>query len=259
VTCIAIDWSGAKKPAGKLWIAEATEGSLRRLQPLDSRDHVLRELLQYLRADEHTIVGLDFAFSFPCWFCREHSVSSAAQMWQVVDEEGERWLRECSWPFWGRPGKQKPALDAHFRRTEEHIGAANSIKPKSTFQIGGAGAVGTGTIRGMPFLPRLREEGFAVWPFDDPRQQMVVEIYPRSLTGSVVKSSEAARAKYLMDHRWRLPEGFASKAIGSEDAFDAAVSALVMDTHCEQFPSLLSGDVLSRIEGEIWAPCRQAT
>jgi hypothetical protein len=255
VTCVAIDWSGAKKPAGKIWIVEATEGSLHRLQPLDSRDHVLRELLQYLQADGHTVVGLDFAFSFPCWFCREHSVCNAAQMWQLVDGQGERWLRECSWPFWGRPGKQRPALDAHFRRTEVRIGAANSIKPKSTFQIGGAGAVGTGSIRGMPFLPRLRNEGFAIWPFDDPRERMVVEIYPRSLTGPVVKSSEAARAEYVMDrHRWRLPEGFASKAIGSEDAFDAAVSALVMDTHCEQFQSLRSGDPLSRIEGEIWAP-----
>ena len=39
-----------------------------------------------------------------------------------------------------------------------------SVRPKSTFQIGGAGAVGTGSLRGMPHLLTLREAGCAVWP-----------------------------------------------------------------------------------------------
>ena len=259
VTAVAIDWSGAKKPAGRIWIAEAVDGSLRRLEPLDSRDHALDELLRYLRTDERTIVGLDFAFSFPSWFCRTQSVSNAIEMWGVVREEGERWLRECSWPCWGRPRKRKPALEADFRRTEAQVGATNSIRPKSTFQIGGAGAVGTGSIRGMPFLSRIREEGFAVWPFDAPSDQLVVEIYPRVLTGAVVKSSEAARAEYSAQRRGSLLAACSAAAISSEDAFDAAISALAMDTHFEQFQGLPSGDALSKIEGEIWTPSPQAT
>lgn len=259
MNAVAIDWSGAKKPARKIWIAEAVDGSLRRLKWLDSRDHALDELLRCLRTDERTVVGLDFAFSFPSWFCRTQSVSNAIEVWGVVREEGERWLRECSWPFWGRPGKRKPALEADFRRTEKQVGATYSIRPKSVFQIGGAGAVGAGSIRGMPFLSRIREEGFAVWPFDAPSDQMVVEIYPRVLTGKVVKNNEAARAEYLAQRRGGLSALCLAAAIKSEDAFDAAMSALAMDTHFEQFQGLPSGDALSKIEGEIWTPSGRAT
>jgi hypothetical protein len=202
---------------------------------------------------------VDFAFSFPSWFCRAQSVSNAIEMWGVVREKGEDWLRECSWPFWGRPGKRKPTLEADFRRTEEWVGATNGIRPKSTFQIGGAGAVGTGSIRGMPFLLQIREAGFAVWPFDTPSDRMVVEIYPRVLTGAVVKNSEAARKEYLAQRHGSLSAAYSEAAIKSEDAFDAAMSALAMDKHFEQFQDLPAGDALSEIEGEIWTPSRRAT
>jgi hypothetical protein len=46
------------------------------------------------------------------------------------------------------------------------------------------------------------------------------------------------------------------RAAGSEDAFDAAVSAPEMARYVEQFQSLpaLAGDAPQRIEGEIWIP-----
>ena len=40
--------------------------------------------------------------------------------------------------------------------------------------------------------------GFTIWPFDEPAVAPVaVEIYPRSLTGVVVKRDTAARLAYL--------------------------------------------------------------
>ena len=63
------------------------------------------------------------------------------------------------------------------------------ITPKSPFQIGGSGSVGTGSLRAMPFLLRLREAGFRVWPFEDAAldakrpQPLLVEMYTRLLTG----------------------------------------------------------------------------
>jgi len=155
---------------------------------------------------------------------RELGIASAPEFWRsVADGQGERWLhRECEdGRFWGKP-KKKPAEfcgeHAHrmLRRAEtalkvraliaDPMQAAKvaGIAPKSAFQIGGAGAVGTASLRGMPYLLRLREAGFAVWPFDAPalqRSPMVVEIYTRLMTGAVNKSSESARTAYLAQKR----------------------------------------------------------
>ena len=259
MSSIAIDWSGAMRPAGKIWIAEAWRGSLRRLDRLGSRDEAVGELLQHLRNNSDAVAGLDFAFSLPAWFSRHHSLSNAFDLWALVGRDGERWLQECSWPFWGRPGKKRLELEDHFRRTEKQIGRTSGIRPKSPLQIGGAGAVGTGSIRGMPFLTRIRKEGFPVWPFDAPQRPLVIEIYPRVLTGGVTKKSEHCRAEYLAVLWPNLAATLACRAVHSEDAFDAAVSALTMDAHLLEFDKLPEGDEISQLEGEIWVPRKQAT
>jgi hypothetical protein len=123
-----------------------------------------------------------------------------------VSREAETWLADPQPPFWRT---RKPAGQAGFRRTELECGG----RPKSVFQLVGAGQVGTGSLRGMPFLPRLRER-FAIWPFDEPRLPLLVEIYPRlHLDGSEQYESEHARdaaAAALAMSRWpgdwsRLP------------------------------------------------------
>src|SRR5580658_616882 len=97
------------------------------------------------------------------------------------------------------------------------------ITPKSPFQIGGSGSVGTGSLRAMPFLLRLREAGFRVWPFEDAALEtkdrsrspagmttrkattsarpLVVEMYTRLMTGAVAKSNAEARRAYLKARR----------------------------------------------------------
>jgi hypothetical protein len=137
------------------------------------------------------------------------------------------------------------------------------IAPKSVFQIGGAGAVGTASLRGMPGLLMLREAGFKVWPYDAPslKKPMVVEIYTRLMTGAVNKSSEAARTAYLAKKRKEsalyagLSRGVLAKARGSEDAFDALVSAMVMVEHRREFAGLRrTRDEVFRMEGQTWVP-----
>ncbi|HET6316685.1 MAG TPA: hypothetical protein VFG86_09520 [Chloroflexota bacterium] len=195
------------------------------------------------------VIGLDFAFSFPSWYLEQLRVDSAPALWSHVAQHGERWLQECAPPFWGRPGHRRPVHFEHFRRTE-HALRRRGLSPKSVFQIGGAGAVGTGSIRGMPLLHALRARGASIWPFDPPGWPRVVEIYPRLLTGPVVKSSAAARQAYLDRH---LPAF--QHAVPSEDAFDAAVSALTMARHAADLESLLGEpDFELRREGRIWYP-----
>ena len=132
--------------------------------------------------------------------------------------------------------------------------AVTGISPKSVFQIGGAGAVGTGSLRGMPILKRLREAGFAVWPFDEARFPLVVEIYPRVLTGPVRKGSADGRREYLDANHPGLRDETREAAVRSDDAFDALVSALVMAEHERDFPSLPALDGAQWLEGVIWRP-----
>ena len=234
------------------------------------------------------VVGFDFTFSYPAWFLRELGIASAPEFWRLVaDGQGERWLhKDCEdGRFWGRVGSRrhgkKPAEfcgeHAHrmLRRAETvlkvraemtdplQIARIAGIAPKSVFQIGGAGAVGTASLRGMPGLLRLREAGFRIWPYDAPsvKKPMVVEIYTRLMTGAVTKSSEVARTAYLAKKRNEnalfagLSRGVMVKARASEDAFDALVTALVMVEHRREFAGLRrTEDEVFRMEGQTWVP-----
>ena len=255
---IAVDWSGAKAGAkSKIWLAEVCGGRLTRLESGRERREVVAYLIEVASADPDLVVGLDFAFSFPRWFAEEQRATSIKEVWDLVAEKGEEWLRACEHPFWGRRGKPKPDLPEHYRRTEERCTAeAKGVNPKSVFQIGGAGAVGTGSIRGMPYLANLAAEGFAIWPFHEARTPLVTEIYPRLLTGPVTKSDFCERRAHLTAECFpEIGGGLACKAASSEDAFDAAVSAVVMSRHMDEIVALTqSHDVVELIEGAIWWP-----
>jgi hypothetical protein len=248
---VAVDWSGARNPRGRIWIAVCEDGELRSLQPSASREAAAERVLAF--AGTETVIGFDFSFSLPAWFLRKHCLVSAVDLWALCRDEGERWLAACEPPFWGRPGKRRPTLTEHLRRTERAIGAVGGISPKSTFQVGGAGAVGTGSLRGMPFLLDLRAAGFAIWPFDAARLPLVVEIYPRLFTGPVVKSSATARAAYLNAFDPPLTTAWREHAESCEDAFDAAISAVLMGRRAADLRALPHRtDAVAMLEGEVF-------
>lgn len=257
---IAVDWSGAASgDARKIWLAEwrpprdGEPSRIARLEAGRSREALVAHLIDDVARDPHVVIGLDFSFSLPAWFLHEIGATDAPSAWAIVAREGERWLRESPAPFWGRPGRKRPAVPEQFRRTERELPAVGGIRPKSTLQIGGAGAVGTGALRGMPHLLALSRAGCAIWPFDAPRFPLVLEIYPRLLTGPVNKGNEAARERYLATHHPTLPASFASEAAASDDAFDALVSALAMGGAASAFAMLPAAiDDVARLEGAIW-------
>lgn len=216
------------------------------------RSEVVEHIIDLASADPDLIVGLDFAFSFPQWWCHVQGWREVREVWTAMASEGERLLAACDPPFWGRPGKPIPcARGTGYRRTE----LEDNKSAKSIFQIGGAGAVGTGSIRGMPHLRVLAEHGFSIWPFDTVALPLVVEIYPRALTGPVTKSRWASRYALLQRRFPSQPSEMLERAAGSEDAFDAAVSALVMAEHQGQIAALDStADAVVVIEGKVWSP-----
>jgi hypothetical protein len=230
------------------------------------------------------VVGVDFCFSYPAWFVAEHGAKSAPEFWEIVVEHGERWLgRVCDDArFWGRVGPHRTG-----KKPEEFCGAAGALRmlrradiackvqgkildpseaakvkgiaPKSPFQIGGAGAVGTGTLRGIPLLPELVRGGLGIWPFHPTKLPMVVEIYPRLLTGEVKKGNSDARMEYLAEKQRNdpacaaLPQEVVEKARQGEDAFDALISVMEMSARRDDFPKLeQSTDAVTLLEGAVW-------
>ncbi len=251
-----IDWSGAAIGSEKrIWIAEVRDGEVVRLECGRERDEVARFLIDQAARDPEMLVGLDFAFSMPGWFFVERGLTSAFELWELVEREGEAWLSACETPFWGRRTRPRPAGVELYRTSELEMPAVAGVRAKSVFQIGGAGAVGTGSIRGMPVLRRLHDAGFEIWPFDRSTMPRVVEIYPRLLTGPVRKSDPAARHAYLGERHSSMSAEVRENAESCEDAFDAAVSALAMWQHRDHLLALRpADDPMMKFEGAIWQP-----
>jgi hypothetical protein len=251
---LAVDWSGKQKRAEQfLWLAEVRDGRLVDLRNGLGRERLTDELADLAAEEPDTAIGLDFAFSFPRWWCEQQGWRRGRDVWTAMAGDGEALLAECGDPFWGRPGRGNPHTgERPYRQTDREVGDGVA---KSVFQIGGAGAVGTGSIRGMPSLLRLAERGLSIWPFEDRGPPRVVEIYPRALTGPVNKSSWNERHDFLFAHFPQQPHHLLERAAGSEDAFDAAVSALVMSAHEDELTGLSAAlDPPYAIEGRIWAP-----
>jgi hypothetical protein len=257
-TCIAIDWSGAAdEVAQRRHIVAATVRDGRVLDVVAGRTraevaHSVRAIAP-AGADAPTFVGLDFSFSVPAWFARSHGCRSVGEVWELVSQHGEQWLAECAPPFWGRRATRCELVAQDRYRVCEQRLRARGRQPKSVFQIAGAGAVGTGSLRGMPWLAWLRARGVAVWPFDDVGACTVLEVYP-SLYAKVATNDAAARAEHLAS----LPPDVLgarerTSAIASDDAFDAVVSALAMWEQRNDLLSLRAAtDPTAAIEGQIW-------
>jgi hypothetical protein len=253
VQAIAIDWSGrARGAAETIWLARVVGGELVELDNGRERDEVVAHAVAHARDGERTVLGLDFAFGFPAWYAEREGWSTGRDAWQAMAERGDGLLAACEDPFWGRPGRPAQQLGAGLRATEQAVGGP----AKSVFQIGGAGAVGTGSVRGMPHLATLAHAGFRVWPFDDPGWPLVVEIYPRLFAPGVVKSQGASRRGFLDERLTGQDPVLLERAASSEDAFDAAVSALALAAHAEELAALPAIDPASavRLEGAIWRP-----
>ena len=301
---VAIDWSGRVDVAGQrrhIWAGVWTAGSVAKngkervaLEAGRTREELIDWLIELARETPRMVVGIDCCFSYPAWFLKEHKCRTVFELWQKVAEgKGEEWLhRDCADDrFWGKAGSRR-----HGRRPEEFCGAGLmrmmrftdvdnkitpkllmeeperaaavlGITPKSPFQIGGAGSVGTGSLRAMPLLLKLREAGFRTWPYEaaafgaaEP-QPLLVEMYTRLLTGAVKKSNAGARRAYLAERR-KSDDAFAgisrkvlTAAEGGEDAFDALVCMVEMVRWRAEFAELkATEDKTLRLEGITWRP-----
>ena len=292
---VAVDWSGRVDSAGQrrhIWAGVWSGGKIA-LEAGRTREELVEWLITMANETPRMVVSLDCCFSFPAWFLAEHGCETVFEFWRKVAEgQGERWLaRECEEVardvrFWGAPHKRPEefcgeSLHRMLRLTDvdnkitpkmlegdpERAAKVRGITPKSPFQIGGSGSVGTGSLRAMPFLLRMWHAGFRVWPYESSRlnasrpQPLLVEMYTRLMTGAVKKSNAEARKMYLAAKKRSdavyagLSRGVIAKALGSEDAFDALVSCLEMVRWRDEFARLkATEDAVLRLEGITWRP-----
>lgn len=292
---IAVDWSGDKGPGQrrKIWSAVWTrgrgqvDGGQIELSCGRTRAEWAVWVLAMAHETPRMVVGVDLCFSYPAWFVREQGCATVFDFWRLVAAgAGERWLCDASdgrdERFWGKPHKRPAQFCAEGRarmmratdwenKVEPGLEGGDSaraalmagITPKSPFQIGGSGSVGTGSLRGMEHLERLHAGGFRVWPFEAAAQgtPLLVEMYTRLLTGPVKKSNPEARKAYLKRRRGEDPlyaglrRGALAGALGSEDGFDALVCCVEMVRHRAEFAGLqATTDPRLRLEGITWRP-----
>ena len=285
-----------RNPKGRV-LAPSGEAGTVTLETNRTRAELAERLITLALQTPALVVGIDCCFSYPAWFLREHRCPTVFDFWQHVNAgHGERWLgtlplegerAERDARFWGKPHKRPAQFSGEgyatmMRRTDmenkveqslpggdpERAALMRGIQPKSPFQIGGSGSVGTGSLRAMPILARLHEAGFRVWPFENASlttrkpAPLLVEIYTRLLTGPVAKSNPEARRSYLL-RRARaeptlygaLPRAVLAGARSSEDGFDALVCLLEMLRHQTTFaPLRATQDPTLKLEGITWRP-----
>ena len=313
---VAVDWSGDKGPGQrkKIWAGVWTRGGRGRvaggtvtLECGRTRGELIAWLIAMARETPRMVVSIDCCFSYPAWFLAEHGCTTVFDFWRhVASGHGERWLTDATEArderFWGKPHKRPAQFSGSgyagmMRATDwenkvefgggdpERAALMRGIQPKSPFQIGGSGSVGTGSLRAMEWLLALHEAGFRVWPFEDAELSsepthgdeaamngarvgvrhpapLLVEMYTRLLTGPVAKSNEVARRAYLKRRALAepglygcLPRGVLAGARASEDGFDALVCCLEMVRGQAEFGGLRrTEDPRLRLEGITWRP-----
>lgn len=259
---IAVDWSGRKGSDQKrfLWVAEAVDGELVSLENGRSRSEVVDWLIDEAGRDNNLVVGLDFAFSLPSWYLEQRRLT-VRELWATLAHESltpimkqvglASWFNQPEPPFWlnSRTGAGlTPARE--YRRTDELARSAGALA-MSVFKLVGPGHVGRQSLYGMQALHRLSAAGFHIWPFDPGSLPVVVEIYPRLLTGRITKSDPAARDAYLRSVA--MATKFRARAAASEDAFDAAISAIGMAAAAQELVALPHEPDYA-LEGKIWPP-----
>ncbi len=228
-TVIAVDWSGAKRTGLKsgIWLAVMQRGRLVQTEAVSNRAQAISHVQDFASP---VVAGFDFSFGFPAWFARKHRCTTIAEVWSMAEHEGEKWLASPPMPPFWRDRCEVP-VEQRRRRCEEGLRPAKSI-----FQLVGNGQVGAGSVRGMPHLARLREAGFAIWPFDAPGDRTVVEIYPTAL-------------------RRLAPAHLPERDFSTKDERDAVLSAAVMWEDRASFANLEAAtDPTTLIEGDVWVP-----
>ncbi len=267
---VVVDWSANSTPKvgrDSIWIAtldETGEASVVNVATRSAAEALLVELFQSDPAST-TLLGVDFSLGFPVGTAAALELAGPPRsaMWamladQICDDdrngnnrfavaaELNQRITGGTSPFWGCPPSAanehltttKPTTTgslAQFRAVEEVL-RNQGRRPFSSWQLLGAGAVGSQSLLGIPRLDRLCGrfgDRVEVWPFStgmrapvlDAGDIVVVEVWPSMLDIDDAGAEVRDAAQVATTARW-LSE---TAAAGDLDAcFSPALSAEVM-------------------------------
>jgi hypothetical protein len=192
---VGIDYSGAQTPTASLkglrvYVADRISEA-REVPPPPSprkywnRREVADWVVECLRPEQRTLVGIDHGFSFPLQYFDRHRLPHD---WQAfLDDFQKHWPTDEDQTYVdfvrdGRYGHSaaRSGEPTWRRLTERRAGAA-----KSVFHFDVQGQVAKSTHAGLPWLRYVRQQvgaGVHFWPFDGwdipARRSAVVEVYP---------------------------------------------------------------------------------
>lgn len=219
-----LDWSASGKPSrGKdsIWLGVADADGLRaeNIATRLAAQAALHTLItDSIARKRRLLIAADFAYAAPVGLAQTLTGQRhALGLWdwlanRVTDTDANQTnYRQVAatanshfsgdGPFWGNgqkietPGlpRTKPVhpLGLGEYRAAELAGRQGGLRPKTIWQLAGAGAVGAQSLTGIPMLARLRAAfpgEVAVWPFEDAATTPIViaEAY-LSLLGDAVK------------------------------------------------------------------------
>ena len=96
---IAVDWSGKRENESEfIWTAVMENGRLTELENGRSRGETIKRVIEEADAARgRVVVGLDFAFSFPRWYCEERlHARDVRDVWNAVRRSETRGSRHAS-------------------------------------------------------------------------------------------------------------------------------------------------------------------
>ncbi|MEP0960615.1 MAG: gephyrin-like molybdotransferase Glp [Roseobacter sp.] len=292
-----VDWSGGNDTGptprqDAIWACIARDG--RTQEPVYLRNRLVAEewivgsIEIERQAGRRVLLGFDFQFGYPAGFAEKITGSvSPFALWEWLEAEIEDAPRQnnrfiiaaqinLKWgagkgPFWGNllardiEGLARNKNDYHNPFRERR---AVEVQAQGTFtcwQLGGAGAVGSQTLMGLPVLSRLRRRFNAhVWPFEQLDSDVAfVEIWPSLMVKSTPEGhvrdawqvTEVARTVSALspDEMAEILEVDASEegwifGLGHEDMLHRAA----------QLPPRLNNSCFALPPGVDWAPVTDA-
>lgn len=210
-----LDWSAANQPRrGKdsIWLGLDTGEASNPATRAEAFAALCALVEDSLTRGQSLLIGADFAFGYPQGFAQ--AVTGRADplaLWAYLAERlqdgpdnrsnrfevaaGINALLPGIGPFWFNASKHDlPTLPRkgsarHGHGFAEHRLADSSAKgAQSVWKLGGAGAVGSQVLTGLPMLHRLRASfpgRIAVWPFETPSEVTLAEVFPSLLAPEV--------------------------------------------------------------------------
>jgi hypothetical protein len=246
---VVVDWSAHSTPKlgrDSVWIA-VSDAAGESVRNLPTRSAALAYLAEVAAADTSAsvLLGVDFSLGYPVGTARALGLEGTpwSSMWALLDEaicddhhnannrfavaaDLNRRLTGTASPFWGCPPNRtseyllptKPTSTSGLGtwRTVEELLRTHGHRPFSSWQLLGAGAVGSQSLLGIPRLQRLHGSLGArvdIWPFTtglrvpDPGRIVVVEVWPSMMPIHVGPGEIRDAAQVLGTAQWLASMG----------------------------------------------------